>query len=56
MQSALDLGNRTVMMNHGRIIFDTSGEQRKNLTVKDLLEQFKIAAGAELDNDRMLLS
>lgn len=56
MQSALELGNRTIMMNHGKIIFDTSGEQRRNLTVKDLLEQFKIAAGAELDNDRMLLS
>lgn len=56
MQSALELGNRTIMMNHGKIIFDTSGEQRENLTVKDLLEQFKIAAGAELDNDRMLLS
>lgn len=56
MQSALDLGNRTVMMNHGKIIFDTSGEERKNLTVRDLLEQFKKAAGEELSNDRMLLS
>ncbi len=56
MQSALDLGNRTVMMNNGKVIFDTEGEERKKLTVKDLLVQFKKAAGEELDNDRMLLS
>lgn len=56
MQSALELGNRTVMMNHGKVIFDTEGEARKQLTVKDLLEQFKTAAGRELTNDRMLLS
>lgn len=56
MQSALDLGNRTIMMNHGRIIFDTEGAERKKLTVQDLLMQFKKAAGEELDNDRMLLS
>lgn len=56
MQSALELGNRTVMMNHGKVIFDTEGEARKQLTVKDLLKQFKTAAGRELTNDRMLLS
>lgn len=56
MQSALDLGNRTIMMNHGRIIFDTEGAERKKLTVQDLLTQFKKAAGEDLDNDRMLLS
>lgn len=56
MQSALELGNRTVMMNHGKVIFDTEGEARRQLTVKDLLEQFKTAAGRELTNDRMLLS
>lgn len=56
MQSTLDLGNRTIMMNHGRIIFDTEGAERKKLTVQDLLMQFKKAAGEDLDNDRMLLS
>ncbi len=56
MQSALDLGNRTVMMNNGQIIFDVSGEERKNMTVADLLEKFKTASGKALDNDRMLLS
>ena len=56
MQSALDLGNRTVMMNCGKIIYDVCGEERKDLTVPDLLEKFKEAAGKALDNDRMLLS
>ena len=55
MQSALELGNRTIMMNNGRIIMDTSGEERKALTVPDLLQKFKEAAGRDLDNDRMLL-
>ncbi|MCR4875716.1 MAG: ATP-binding cassette domain-containing protein [Clostridiales bacterium] len=56
MQSALDLGNRTLMMNQGRIIFDTRGEERAHLTVSDLLERFRLLNGAGLDNDRMLLS
>ena len=55
MQSALELGNRTIMMNNGQIIMDTSGEERKALTVPDLLQKFKEAAGRDLDNDRMLL-
>ena len=56
MQSALDLGNRTLMMHQGRIILDVSGEERKGLTVEDLLERFRHLSGAKLDNDRMLLS
>lgn len=56
MQSALDLGTRTIMMNNGKIIFDTAGEERKSLTVPDLLQKFREASGAELDNDRMLLT
>ena len=56
MQNALDLGNRTLMMNQGKIIYDVEGEERKGLTVRDLLERFKSKVGEELDNDRMLLS
>ncbi len=56
MSSALQLGTRTVMMMDGQIIFDTSGEERASLTVDDLLQRFKDAAGRILDNDRMLLS
>ena len=56
MQSALELGNRTFMMNSGHIIFDTANEERSKLTVNDLLERFKEGVGKQLDNDRMLLS
>lgn len=56
MQSALDFGNRTLMMQNGRVIFDTSGEERVKLTVQDLLVKFKENAGVDFTNDRMLLS
>ena len=55
MQSALELGNRTVMMHQGRIVMDVSGETRKTLTVSDLLLKFREISGRALDNDRMLL-
>jgi len=50
------VGNRLIMMNDGRIIFDIRGEEKKKLTTEDLLEKFKHSAGEELSNDRMLLS
>ena len=56
MQSALELGNRTIMMDNGKIILDVSGEQRANLTVPDLLRIFKESSGKNLTNDRMLLT
>lgn len=56
MQSALDLGNRTLMMDNGNIIIDVSGEERAKLTVEDLLNKFKEQSGKKLTNDRMLLS
>ena len=56
MQSALELGNRTIMMDAGRIVFDAAGEARSKLTVEDLLEKFHEASGKKLDNDRMLLA
>jgi len=55
MQSALDLGNRTLMMDRGQIIYDVTGEERAGLTVKDLTDKFRQASGRALDNDRMLL-
>ena len=55
MHTALELGNRTLMMNQGNIIYDVSGKERKNTTVNDLLNMFKNKSGKELDNDRMLL-
>ena len=56
MGAALEFGNRTLMMNQGKIIYDVSGEERSKLTVQDLLEKFKTKVGEALDNDRMLLS
>lgn len=56
MQSALELGNRTIMMDSGRVIYDVANEERKGLTVSDLLDKFKSTVGQNLDNDRMLLS
>ena len=56
MHSALQLGNRTLMMDSGRIVLDISGEERAGLTVDGLLEKFSAGAGKELDNDRILLS
>ena len=56
MQNALDLGNRTLMMDGGRIVLDLKDPERKGLTVPDLLEQFRSGAGKALDNDRILLS
>ena len=56
MHQALELGNRTLMMDAGSIIFDVSGAEREKLTVDDLLEKFKENAGRQLDNDRILTS
>lgn len=56
MQQSLDCGNRTIMMDGGRIILDIKGEERSKLTVQDLLAKFKDKSKKELDNDRMLLS
>ena len=56
MHSALELGNRVLMMDSGRIVLDIEGEERDGLTVDDLLARFSSGAGKELDNDRILLS
>ena len=56
MHQALELGNRTLMMDAGRIVFDVKGEARSRMTVDDLLEKFRENAGKILDNDRILLS
>ena len=56
MHQALELGNRTLMMDAGSIIFDVSGAEREKLTVDDLLEKFKENAGRQLDNDRIFTS
>ena len=56
MQNALDMGNRVLMMDSGKIVLDIDEEAKKGLTVKDLLDMFREGAGKNLDNDRILLS
>ena len=56
ISSALSLGNRTLMMDRGRLVLDLSGPQREGMTVPRLLELFKEKAARELDNDRILMS
>ena len=56
MHDALTLGNRTLMMDHGRIVLDIGGEERAHTTVDGLLDRFAENVGHALDNDRILLS
>lgn len=56
MKDAIVHGNRLIMMHNGRIIFDVSGEEKKNLTVETLLEKFSQSSGEEFANDRALLN
>jgi len=56
MKDAIAHGNRLIMMKDGQIIIDIKGEDKKKLTVEDLLEKFNEAAGGEdFANDRMIL-
>ena len=56
MRDAIQIGNRLIMMNNGRIIYDVAGEEKKKLTVEDLLHQFEKVSGQEFANDKALLS
>lgn len=56
MQQSLEMGNRTIMMDEGRVVLDLSGEERAGMTVDGLLELFRAHSETEGDNDRLLLS
>lgn len=56
MRDAIAHGNRLIMMSEGRIIVDIEGEDKKKLTVEDLLGMFAKASGKEFANDRAMLS
>ena len=55
MQHAIDYGNRLIMMNNGQIILDISGEEKKNLTIADLLHKFESLSGDKFATDSVLL-
>ena len=56
MKDAIVHGNRLVMMHEGKVILNISGEEKKKLTVEDLLHQFEKVSGEEFVNDKALLS
>ncbi len=56
MRDAIKHGNRLIMMHEGRVVVDVSGEEKKSLTVEDLLNLFTKASGREFSNDRTILS
>lgn len=56
MKDAINHGNRLIMMNEGRIIFDVEGEEKKKLTKHDLMDKFAEIAGQQLESDQILLT
>ena len=56
MKDAIVHGNRLIMMHEGKVILNISGEEKKKLTVEDLLHQFEKVSGEEFANDKALLS
>ena len=55
MRDAIVHGNRLIMMNEGHVILDIKGEDKKKLTVEDLLQKFEEVSGEEFSNDKALL-
>ena len=56
MRDAIAHGNRLIMMYDGKILIDVSGEEKKNLTVEQLLALFSKASGSDEADDKLLLS
>ena len=56
MRDAITYGNRLIMMYDGHVVVDVSGEEKKNLTVEQLLSLFSKASGSSEVNDKMVLS
>ena len=55
MRDAIAHGNRLIMMNAGRIVLDISGEEKKALTISDLLEKFNASSGNAEADDKLVL-
>ena len=54
MNDAIAHGNRLIMMNAGRVIYDVEGEEKKRLTISDLLDKFEKITGEEMASDKMI--
>lgn len=55
MKDAITHGNRLIMLKDGKIILDIKGEEKKNLTVEELLRKFGEASGEEFTSDKAIL-
>lgn len=56
MRHALALGDRTLMLHEGRIVLDVAGEERRRMTVDDLVARFRAQHGEAIDSDSLLLA
>ncbi|XJZ25776.1 ABC transporter ATP-binding protein [Bacillota bacterium Lsc_1132] len=56
MQQAIDLGNRLIMMDKGQIILEVDETEKNKLTIESLLQEFQRIRGAQMANDRAILS
>ncbi len=55
MRDAIAHGNRLIMMYEGRIALDIQGEEKRKLTVEELLQKFSLASGSDEADDKLLL-
>lgn len=55
MKDAIAHGNRLIMMHEGKIVLDIGPEEKKKLTVEDLLQKFEVVSGEEFSSDKALL-
>ena len=56
MHDAITYGNRLIMMHEGQIVVDVSGEEKKNLTIDQLLSLFEAGSGSAFTSDKQMLS
>ncbi len=56
MHDAIAYGNRLIMMHEGKVVVDVSGEDKKKLTIAELLGLFEKASGSEFTSDKVMLS
>ena len=56
MADAIRIGNRLIMMHEGRIVVDVKGEEKKKLTIEQLLQMFEESSGSQMTSDKVMLS
>lgn len=56
MKDAITYGNRLIMLYNGKVVVDVKGDEKKELTVEDLLAKFSVASGSDMVDDKLLLS